>query len=176
MQRLSVVVPIAIMLIFLMLFSAFDSLKCAFLVMATLPFSLVGGILATTFANIPLSVSSTIGFIVLFGIAVQDGTLLVSFFEQYRREGIPLVDAVLRACKLRFPSVLTTSLTTILGLLPMVLSAGTGSEIQRPLALVVLAGMVSATILTLLILPALYYLIEARIEGKNNLYVEEVKS
>jgi cobalt-zinc-cadmium resistance protein CzcA len=176
MQRLSIVVPIAVMLIFLMLFSAFDSLKSSLLVMATLPFSLVGGILATNFANIPLSVSSTIGFIVLFGIAVQDGTLLVSFFEQYKREGIPLMEAVLRACNLRFPSVLTTSLTTILGLLPMVLSAGTGSEIQRPLALVVLAGMISATLLTLLILPALYYLIEMRIEKKNEPFIKETTS
>lgn len=167
MRRLGIVVPISILLIFLMLFSAFNSVKNALLVLANLPFALIGGILIIFLLKIPLSVSAVIGFIVLFGIAVENGTLLVSFFDQLRREGLSPGDAVRRGCELRLRPLLMTALTTLLGLLPLVLATGSGSEIQRPLAAVVLGGLASAMLLTLIVLPALYYLVETRSEMKN---------
>ncbi len=166
MKRLAIVVPVSVLLIFLMLFSAFNSLKSALLVMLNLPFALVGGILAILLLNIPLSVSASIGFIALFGIAVQNGTILVSFFDQLRREGLSPMEAVQRGCELRLRPLLMTAVTTLVGLLPLVWSTGGGSEIQRPLATVVLGGLVSATLLTMIVLPALYYLVEVRGERK----------
>ncbi|OGV84464.1 MAG: metal transporter [Lentisphaerae bacterium RIFOXYB12_FULL_60_10] len=160
MRRLAVVVPVSIMLIFLMLFSAFNSLKSALLVLANLPFALIGGILIIVLLRIPLSVSASIGFIALFGIAVENGVMLVSFFDQLRREGLSPADAVRRGCELRLRPLLMTAMTTLLGLLPLVWATGSGSEIQRPLAAVVLGGMASAMLLTLIVLPALYYLVE----------------
>jgi cobalt-zinc-cadmium resistance protein CzcA len=162
MRRLSVVVPVSILLIFLLLFSAFRSVRNALLVLANLPFAVVGGVLIVYFLAIPLSVPATIGFIALFGVAVQDGTVLVSFFERLRREGLSVEEAVRRGCELRFPSVVVTSLTTVLGLLPMLVAVGAGSEIQAPLATVVVGGLTSALALVLLVLPALYCVVEGR--------------
>ncbi len=176
MRRLAVVVPVSILLIFLMLFSAFNSLKSALLVLTTLPFSLVGGVLTIYALDINLSVSASIGFIVLFGVSVQDGTLLVAFFERLRREGLTIADTVRRGCELRVASIITTSATTIFGVLPMLYATGSGSEIQRPVAAVVLGGMLSATTLTLIVLPALYYLVEVRREKNNEMLTDtEVK-
>jgi cobalt-zinc-cadmium resistance protein CzcA len=166
MRRLSIVVPVSLLLIFLMLFSAFNSMKGALLVLVNLPFALIGGILILALMKIPLSVSASIGFIALFGIAVENGTLLVSFFEQLRREGLSPREAVLRGCDLRLRPLLMTALTTLLGLLPLIWATGSGSEIQRPLAAVVLGGLASAMLLTLVVLPALYYLVEMR--GERN--------
>jgi cobalt-zinc-cadmium resistance protein CzcA len=162
MRRLSVVVPISIALIFLMLFSAFGSLRSALLVLSNLPFALVGGVLTILILNINLSVSAAIGFIAVFGIAVEDGTVMVSFFDRFRREGLSPLEAVEKGCHLRFTSVLMTTLTTLLGLTPMFFATGSGSEIQRPLAAVVLGGLASALVLTLLVLPALYSVVEER--------------
>ncbi|HBA83764.1 MAG TPA: CusA/CzcA family heavy metal efflux RND transporter [Verrucomicrobia bacterium] len=162
MQRLSIVVPVSILLIFLMLFSTFGSMKSALLVLVNLPFALIGGILIMVVLKIPLSVSASIGFIALFGIAVENGTLLVSFFDQLRREGLSPEEAVRRGCELRLRPLLMTALTTLLGLLPLVWATGSGSEIQRPLAAVVLGGLASAMVLTLVVLPALYYGVEMR--------------
>jgi cobalt-zinc-cadmium resistance protein CzcA len=176
MRRLAVVVPVSILLIFLMLFSAFNSLKSALLVLANLPFALIGGILIIALMKIPLSVSASIGFIALFGIAVENGTLLVSFFDQLRREGMSPADAVRRGCELRLRPLVMTAFTTLLGLLPLVWATGSGSEIQRPLAAVVLGGMVSAMLLTLIVLPSLYYLVEMRREKKDEMLTHtEVK-
>jgi cobalt-zinc-cadmium resistance protein CzcA len=162
MQRLSIVVPVSILLIFLMLFSAFNSVKSALLVLINLPFALIGGILIMVLLRIPLSVSASIGFIALFGTAVENGTLLVSFFDQLRREGMRPMDAVRRGCELRLRPLLMTAMTTLLGLMPLVWATGSGSEIQRPLAAVVLGGLVTALLLTLIVLPAIYYLLEKR--------------
>ncbi|MBN1443548.1 MAG: efflux RND transporter permease subunit, partial [Planctomycetes bacterium] len=159
MFRLAIVVPAAVLLIFLMLFSAFGSLKSSLLVMANLPFAVVGGILTLHFLEIPLSVPASIGFIALFGMAVQDGTVLVSFFDRYRSEGLSAPAAVQKACSVRFPSVVMTTLTTLLGLAPMLLATGSGSEIQAPLAAVVLGGLTSALLLVLVVLPAIYCLV-----------------
>jgi cobalt-zinc-cadmium resistance protein CzcA len=164
MRRLAVVVPVSILLIFLMLFGAFNSMKSALLVLVNLPFALIGGILIIFLLKIPLSVSASIGFIALFGIAVENGILLVSFFDQLRREGLSPADAVRRGCEMRLRPLLMTALTTLLGLLPLVWATGSGSEVQRPLAAVVLGGLASAMVLTLIVLPALYYLFEMRAE------------
>jgi len=162
MQRLAIVVPVSILLIFLMLFSAFDSARSALLVLLNLPFALVGGILAIFLANINLSVSSVVGFIALFGIAVENGTVLVAFFNQLRDQGMDAVEAVKRGCELRFRPLLMTALTTLLGLVPLLYASGSGSEIQRPLAAVVLGGLVSSMLLTLIVLPVLYSIVESR--------------
>jgi len=165
MRRLSIVVPISILLVFLMLFSAFDSLSSAMLVLANLPFALVGGILAIYLMGINLSVSAAIGFIALFGIAVENGTVLVAFFNQLRRQGLTAVEAVKKGCDLRFRPLLMTALTTLLGLAPLIYATGSGSEIQRPLATVVLGGLASSLFLTLIVLPVLYTLVESRWAG-----------
>ncbi len=177
MRRLAIVVPASILLIFLMLFAAFNSMKSALLVLVNLPFALIGGILIIVLLQIPLSVSASIGFIALFGTAVENGILLVAFFDQLRREGLSPADAVRRGCELRLRPLLMTALTTLLGLLPLVWATGSGSEIQRPLAAVVLGGLASAMLLTLIVLPALYYLVELRTEAQEeNPTVNEVKS
>ncbi len=162
MQRLSIVVPVSILLIFPMLFSAFDSMRSALLVLLNLPFALVGGILAIFLAKINLSVSSVVGFIALFGIAVENGTVLVAFFNQLRDQGMDAVEAVKRGCELRFRPLLMTAMTTLLGLTPLLVASGSGSEIQRPLAAVVLGGLVSSMLLTLIVLPVLYSIVESR--------------
>jgi cobalt-zinc-cadmium resistance protein CzcA len=166
MRRLSVVVPLSILLIFLMLFSTFDSLRGALLVLLNLPFALIGGILAMVLLRIDLSVPATIGFIALFGIAVENGTVLITFFNQLRAEGTSTLEAVKLGCDLRFRPLLMTALTTLLGLLPLIYATGSGSEIQRPLAAVVLGGLVTSLLLTQIVLPVLYTVVEERREMK----------
>jgi cobalt-zinc-cadmium resistance protein CzcA len=160
MSRLSIVVPFSISLIFLMLFIAFRSLQNALLVIANLPFALIGGILVLYISGANLSVPAVVGFITLFGTAVGNGILLVSFFNQLREEGMDVVGAVFKGCELRLRPILMTTLTTLLGLIPMLYSQGSGSEIQRPLALVVIGGLVSCLFLSLFVLPAIYCLLE----------------
>ncbi len=162
MRRLAVVVPVSIALIFLMLFSAFGRARPALMVLANLPLALAGGILSIWALRISLSVSAIIGFIALFGIAVENGTVLVSFFEQLRREGKHLREAIRTACELRLRPLMMTTLTTVVGLAPMVFATGSGSELQRPIAIVVLFGLLTAQALTLLVLPAIYFLFESR--------------
>jgi cobalt-zinc-cadmium resistance protein CzcA len=160
MHRLAIVVPISILLIFLMLFSAFGSLRSAMLVFVNLPFALVGGILAIFLLRINLSVSAAIGFIALFGTAVENGTVLVTFFNQLRKQGLGTMEAVKKGCDLRFRPLLMTALTTLLGLTPLIYATGSGSEMQRPLATVVVGGLVSSLFLTLIVLPVLYSLVD----------------
>jgi cobalt-zinc-cadmium resistance protein CzcA len=156
MKRLGVVVPISILLIFLMLVSALGTLKAAALVLVNLPFALVGGLLSMLVFGITINVPATVGFIALFGVAVQNGTVLLSFIRQLRDEGLSVREAVLEASGLRLRALLMTAATTVLGLLPMIYASGPGAEIQRPLAVVVIGGLISATALTLLVLPTLY--------------------
>jgi cobalt-zinc-cadmium resistance protein CzcA len=162
MKRLSIVVPVSIALILLMLFSAFGSIRSALIVVANLPFALVGGVLAIFLLKINLSVSAAIGFIALFGIAVENGTVLVTFFNQLRQQGMSTTEAVRRGCDLRFRPLMMTALTTLLGLTPMIYATGSGSEIQRPLATVVLGGLASSMLLTLIVLPVLYVVLNDR--------------
>ena len=176
MQRLMVVVPLSIGLIFLMLFMAFQSVRNALLVLSNLPFAFVGGILLILIMGINLSVSASVGFIALFGVAVQNGVLLVTFFTQLRAQGLSPREAVIRGCELRLRPLLMTSLAAFLGLWPMLYATGSGAEIQRPIAAVVMGGLVTALLLTLIVLPAIYYLLETRKDKiTNNSELEGVK-
>ena len=154
--RLSVVVPIVLGLIFILLFQSFGSFRNAMLIVLNVPFALIGGIVALAISGQYLSVPSSIGFIAVFGVAVQNGVVLVSCINQLRKEGRSVYDAAVEGGLMRLRPVLMTALTTVLGLLPLLLSTGIGSEVQRPLATVVVGGLVSSTALTLVVLPALY--------------------
>jgi len=156
MARLSIIVPISILLIFILLFDAFGSFKSAALIVLNIPFALVGGIFALLFTGIHLSVSAAIGFIALFGQAVLNGVVMVAYFNQLRNAGSAPEEAVVEGSLVRMRTVLMTGLLAMLGLLPMALSHGIGSETQKPLAVVVIGGLISATLLTLLVLPTLY--------------------
>jgi cobalt-zinc-cadmium resistance protein CzcA len=157
MKRLAWIVPLSIALIFLLLFDAFSSVKSATLIIANIPFAMVGGILALWIMQIPLSVSAAIGFIALFGQAVLNGVVMVSYFNQLRtEEGLDVEEAVIKGSLVRLRTVLMTALLAMFGLLPMALSHAIGAETQRPLAVVVIGGLISATLLTLFVLPTLY--------------------
>jgi cobalt-zinc-cadmium resistance protein CzcA len=160
MARLSLIVPISVLLIFVLLFNAFGSVKHAALILANVPFALVGGILALYVTGIHLSVSAAIGFIALFGQAVLNGVVMVSYFNQLRRSGVGAYRAALDGSLVRMRTVLMTTLLAMLGLTPMALSHSIGSEVQRPLAVVIIGGLFSAAALTLIVLPALYVMFE----------------
>ena len=166
MRRLTMIIPVSILLIFVLLFEAFGSVRSAFLILLNVPFALIGGILALLFTGIHLSVSAAIGFIALFGQAVLNGVVMVSYFNERRAEGQPLYEAVRQGAMVRLRTVVMTSLLAMLGLLPMALSHGIGSEVQRPLAVVIIGGLISATTLTLFLLPVLYLILEGRAEAK----------
>jgi cobalt-zinc-cadmium resistance protein CzcA len=166
MRRLAIIVPISTFLIFVLLFDAFKSVKSALLVLINVPLGLIGGIFALLLTGIPLSVSAAIGFIALFGQAVLNGVVMVSYFNQLQDEGHTPYDAVLQGAATRLRTVLMTALLATLGLLPMALSHGIGSETQRPLAIVIIGGLVSATFLTLMVLPTLYLVIERRARAR----------
>jgi len=155
-KRLWVVVPVALMLILFLLFSAFGSLKNSLLVFTGIPLALTGGFLLLWIRGISLSISAAVGFIALSGVAVLNGIVMVSFIEKLRNEGVPLDDAIRQGSLIRLRPVLMTALVASLGFIPMALSTGTGAEVQRPLATVVIGGIISSTTLTLLVLPALY--------------------
>jgi len=164
MKRLAVVVPIALALVFLLLYLALGSVPYAALVLLNLPFALVGGVLAVVVFGMPLSVSAAVAFIVLLGVAVQNGVVLVAFFRQLRERGLSVADTVEQGCNLRFRPLLMTALTSFIGHLPMLYATGSGADIQKPLAVVVMGGLVTSTLLTLLVLPALYALFAGRAE------------
>ena len=156
MRQLAVVVPVALLLVLLLLFLALGTLGDALLVLLNLPFALVGGVVAVVAFRMPLSVSAAVAFIVLLGVAVQNGVVLVAFFRQLRKEGMSLEEAVRSGSALRFRPLLMTALTSFIGHLPMLYATGSGADIQKPLAVVVMGGLVTSTALTLLVLPALY--------------------
>lgn len=156
MKRLSVVVPISLLLIFVLLLDAFKSFKAAALILVNVPLALVGGFIALWLLAIPLSVSAAIGFIALSGQAVLNGVVMLSGYQQLQAGGMSVVDAVRQGSMQRLRTVLMTALLAMLGLLPMALSHEIGAETQRPLAIVVIGGLVTATLLTLVVLPALY--------------------
>lgn len=154
--RLSVVVPVALGLVFVLLFSTFGSIRQALLILSNIPFALVGGIVALWLTGEYLSVPASVGFIALLGIAVLNGVVLVSYFNQLRSEGMALADVVVQGAKRRLRPVMMTASITAFGLIPLLFATGPGSEIQRPLAIVVIGGLITATALTLLLLPILY--------------------
>ncbi len=155
-KRFAIVIPITLILIFFLLFSSFNSLKNSLLILLNIPLALVGGIIGLWLTNQNLSVPASVGFIALFGIALENGMVLVTYFNQLRREGKSIDEASIEGAILRLRPVLMTAVTTALGLIPLLLATGTGSEVQRPLATVVVGGLFTSTILTLLVLPALY--------------------
>lgn len=161
-QRLMLVVPVALGLIFLLLFSTFGSLRQAGLVLGMIPFALVGGVLALLISGQYLSVPASVGFIALLGIAVLNGVVMVTYFNQLQAQGLPLDQVVRDGAKRRLRPVLMTASITALGLVPLLFASGPGSEIQKPLAIVVIGGLVSSTLLTLLLLPILYRHFEAK--------------
>jgi len=156
MKRLMIIMPLVIGLIFLLLFITFNSVKLAFLVICNLPFALVGGVFALLISNLYLSVPASVGFIVLFGVAVLNGVVLVSYISQLRQEGVDIDDAVKQGCASRLRPILMTASITIFSLIPMLIASGPGSEIQKPLATVVVGGLFTSTIATLLVLPTMY--------------------
>ena len=156
MQRLTVVVPLSLMLIFVLLFDAFKSFKMAALILLNVPLALIGGFVALWIFTIPLSVSAAIGFIALSGQAVLNGVVMLSGFQQLQNAGHSVVDAVKQGSMQRLRTVLMTAMLAAFGLLPMALSHDIGSETQRPLAIVIIGGLITATLLTLVVLPALY--------------------
>jgi cobalt-zinc-cadmium resistance protein CzcA len=163
-QRLQVVVPVALLLVFALLFMMFNNLKDGLLVFTGIPFALTGGVLALWLRDIPLSISAGVGFIALSGVAVLNGLVMIAFIRNLREQGRPLAVAVSEGALTRLRPVLMTALVASLGFVPMALATGTGAEVQRPLATVVIGGILSSTVLTLLVLPALYF--RAHLKGE----------
>lgn len=158
--RLMLVVPVTFGLIFLLLFSTFGSLRQAALVFTGIPFAITGGILALLFRGMHFSMSAGIGFIALFGVAVLNGVVLVTFINHLRQEGAPVHHAVVRGCLVRLRPVLMTAAVASIGFIPMALATGAGAEVQKPLATVVIGGLITSTLLTLFVLPTLYAWLE----------------
>jgi len=155
-KRFAIVIPITLLIVFFLLYSSFNSMKNTLLIFINIPLALVGGVIGLWITGQNLSVPSSVGFIALFGIALQNGMVLVTYLNQLLREGKSIDEASIEGAKLRLRPVLMTALTTMLGLMPLLIATGTGSEVQRPLATVVIGGLFTSTILTLIVLPALY--------------------
>lgn len=166
-RRLAVVVPFALLAVFMILLGTFGTTRHALLILANIPFALIGGILALVLSGFYFSVPASLGFIALLGLAIMNGVVMVSFFNELREEGHSIEDAVREGALRRVRPVLMTAILTILGLVPLLLASGPGSEIQKPLAAVVVGGTISSTVLTLLLLPTMYRLLEARIEARH---------
>ena len=154
--RLLIVVPIALFLIFVLLFTTFNSIKQAILIYTGIPFAIVGGVLFLALRGMPFSISAGVGFIALFGVAVLNGVVMVSYINHLREEGKTVEEAVVQGAEIRLRPVLMTALVASLGFIPMALATSAGAEVQRPLATVVIGGLITSTLLTLLILPTLY--------------------
>ena len=155
-KRLAVVVPVTLVLIFILLYSSFGSVRNSLLIFLNIPLALVGGVVSLYLSGQNLSVPASVGFIALFGIALANGMVLVTYLNQLLLSGLPIDEASVRGACLRIRPVLMTATASALGLIPLLFSRGTGSEVQRPLATVVVGGLVTSTALTLLVLPAIY--------------------
>lgn len=163
--RLGIILPLVLALIFILLYGAFGTLRHAALILVSVPLALLGGMLALYLRGMTLNVSSAVGFIALFGVAVQNGVIMVSALNRARDTGLPLSAAVLQGASERFRPVLITATVAALGLLPAALARGIGSDVQRPLATVVVGGLITATFLTLILLPVLYLVVERRFQA-----------
>jgi cobalt-zinc-cadmium resistance protein CzcA len=157
-QRLTITLPIVLLLIFVLLYLTFQSIRETLLIFSSIPLAAIGGVLALWLRGMPFSISAGVGFIALFGVAVLNGIVLISEFNRLRKENSkwPLNDIVRKGTEVRLRPVLMTALVASLGFLPMALSQTSGAEVQRPLATVVIGGLISATLLTLVVLPVLY--------------------
>jgi cobalt-zinc-cadmium resistance protein CzcA len=168
-KRLSIIVPVTIGAIFFLLFLLFNSIRFAALIITVLPFASIGGVIALWITGEYLSVPASVGFIALWGIAVLNGVVLVSWIRRLREDGVPQKDAVIEGAISRFRPVMMTATVAALGLVPFLFATGPGSEVQKPLAVVVIGGLVTSTALTLLVVPAIYSFFEgkkAAFEGK----------
>ncbi|GMR07064.1 MAG: CusA/CzcA family heavy metal efflux RND transporter [Gammaproteobacteria bacterium] len=166
-QRLSIIVPLTIFFIFVLLYTAFNSVKYATLIIANVPFATIGGLVSLWISGQYLSVPSAIGFIAVFGVAMLNGIVLVSFINELREKGLSVGEAVRQGAELRLRPVMMTASVAILGLIPMLLSSGVGAETQRPLASVVVGGLITSTLLTLVLLPVIYEWMETRKEKQS---------
>ncbi|WP_313315969.1 CusA/CzcA family heavy metal efflux RND transporter [Pulveribacter sp.] len=173
-QRLQIVVPVSLLLVFLLLFAMFGNVKDGLLVFTGIPFALTGGILALWLRDIPLSISAAVGFIALSGVAVLNGLVMLSYIRSLREAGTPLDEAIREGALTRLRPVLMTALVASLGFIPMAIATGTGAEVQRPLATVVIGGILSSTVLTLLVLPILYRLAHRPDEQEEDVTAEPV--
>jgi cobalt-zinc-cadmium resistance protein CzcA len=165
-NRLALVVPIAIVLIFFMLFTTFRSLLQAGVIILNIPFAMIGGVVSLYYSGLYLSVPASVGFITLFGVAVLNGVVMVSYFNQLRQSGLSIQDSVKKGAERRLRPVLMTAMIASFGLLPLLTATGPGSELQQPLAVVVIGGLFTSTILTLILLPALYAWVEEALERR----------
>jgi len=165
-KRLSIIVPLTIFFIFVLLYTAFNSIKYATLIIANVPFATIGGLISLWLTGQYLSVPSAIGFIAVFGVAMLNGIVLIAFINELREKGMSVGEAVRQGARLRLRPVLMTASVAILGLIPMLLSSGVGAETQRPLATVVIGGLITSTLLTLILLPVIYEWMETRAAGR----------
>lgn len=156
MGTLAIIVPLTIAAIFFLLFLLFNSVKLAVLIIMVLPFASIGGVIGLFVTGEYLSVPASVGFIALWGIAVLNGVVLVTCIKRLREDGVELATAVREGCVQRFRPVMMTATVALLGLVPFLFATGPGSEVQRPLAIVVIGGLLSSTLLTLVVLPTLY--------------------
>ncbi len=166
--RLKVIVPLALAIMFLLLYGAFGRLRQAGLILSIVPLALFGGMLALNIRGMTLNVSSAVGFVALFGVAIQNGVILIAHINDLRKKSYDLFNAVVEGARHRFRPVLMTATVAALGLLPASLATGIGSDVQRPLATVIVYGLFVATAITLFVLPALYYLIEYKWGGNDD--------
>lgn len=173
-RRLQIVVPIALLLVFTLLFMMFGNVKDGLLVFTGIPFALTGGVMALWLRGIPLSISAGVGFIALSGVAVLNGLVMISFIRNLREEGRSLDTAIQEGALTRLRPVLMTALVASLGFVPMAIATGTGAEVQRPLATVVIGGILSSTALTLLVLPILYRLFHGKDADEEDFTAESV--
>jgi len=167
MKRLGIIVPLVLLLIATLLYASFGNIRHALLVMLNVPFALVGGIAALWLRGLHLNLSASVGFIALFGVAVLNGVVLLTYINQLRQRGHDLRDAVREGAEIRLRPVLMTALVASVGFIPMAISTSAGAEVQRPLATVVIGGLISATALTLLVLPTVYIWVEERLSGRS---------
>jgi len=165
--RLGMIIPLALSIMFLLLFGAFGKFRQASLLMGVVPLALFGGMLALNVFGMTLNVSSAVGFISLFGVSIQNGVIMIAHINDLRKEGVALKEAVIAGARHRFRPIVMIATVAILGLLPASLSTGIGSDVQRPLATVIVYGLFFATVITIYVLPALYYLVEERWSNKN---------
>ncbi len=175
-QRLTIIVPVALVVIFVLILTLFQSVKQSLVVYTGIPLAMTGGVAALWLREMPFSISAAVGFIALCGVAVLNGVMLISYFNQLRNEGFSVVDAVREGAVTRLRPVLMTALVASLGFIPMAIGTGAGAEVQRPLATVVIGGILSSTFLTLVLLPVLYRMVEARGQASKKSTVESEKA
>ena len=164
--RLLIVVPLALFLIFVLLYTSFNAIGPALMIYMNIPLAATGGIIALFLRGLPFSISAGVGFIALFGVAVLNGVVLMSYILQMREQGMGAKEAALHGAEIRLRPVLMTALVASLGFVPMAISTSVGAEVQRPLATVVIGGLITSTLLTLVVLPSLYAWVEGRKEAR----------